>query len=76
MEPPNLPPLGSRRDFGFTRENIKNLISQDEEIKKILKDLVRVTMHKVDLVEAVKSRQNAMVATEATTDLSDEYDSE
>lgn len=44
-----LPPIGGRRGLSLTRENIKSLINKDEDIKKILKDLVRVTMNKVDL---------------------------
>lgn len=44
-----LSPIGGRRGLTFTRDNIKSLISKDEDIKKILKDLVRVTMNKVDL---------------------------
>lgn len=30
------------------------MISQDEDIKKILKDLVRVTMQKVDLMQMME----------------------
>lgn len=42
----------TRRDGGgFTKEKIKSLISQDDDIRKILKDLVRVTMQKVDLLD-------------------------
>lgn len=44
-----LSPIGSRRGLTFTRDNIKSLINKDEDIKKILKDLVRVTLNKVDL---------------------------
>lgn len=56
MDPQSMmPPIGGRRDLGFTREDIKNLISQDSDIKSILKDLVRVTMKKVDLVEQVQT---------------------
>lgn len=44
-----MPPIGSRRGLTLTRDNIKSLINKDEDIKKILKDLVRVTMTKVDL---------------------------
>jgi hypothetical protein len=50
-------PFGGRRDSGFTKERIKSLISQDTDIRKILKDLVRVTMQKVDLLEIVKNRK-------------------
>ncbi|KAI5634230.1 hypothetical protein NE865_13031 [Phthorimaea operculella] len=65
---PLLPPIGSRRELGgFTRENIKNLISHDQDIKKILKDLVRVTMTKVDLVEAVNARRNMELHKYTTT---------
>ncbi|XP_073952654.1 uncharacterized protein [Choristoneura fumiferana] len=54
-------PIGGRRSMGmgFTREHIKTLISQDEDIKKILKDLVRVTMQKVDLIDMINARRNA-----------------
>lgn len=48
-------PFLARRGFGFTKEKIKSLISQDEDIRKILKDLVRVTMQKVDLLEMMKT---------------------
>ncbi|XP_072949749.1 uncharacterized protein [Epargyreus clarus] len=65
---PLLPPIGSRRDFGFTRENIKNLISQDDDIKKILKDLVKVTMQKVDLVEMINARRGQMEGSENLQD--------
>lgn len=44
--------------MGFTREHIKSLISHDEDIKKILKDLVRVTMQKVDLIDMINARRN------------------
>lgn len=44
-----MPPIDGRRALSFTRDSIKSLISKDEDIKKILKDLVRVTMSKVDL---------------------------
>ncbi|XP_063394601.1 sporozoite surface protein 2-like [Cydia fagiglandana] len=50
-------PLHTRRDSGNAREHIKSLISQDEDIKKILKDLVKVTMKKVDLLEMIKARR-------------------
>ncbi|XP_053605823.1 uncharacterized protein LOC128672597 [Plodia interpunctella] len=60
------PPNG-RRDFGFTKENIKSLISQDGDIRKILKDLVRVTMQKVDLQEMIKNRRNDMLTSTTTT---------
>ncbi|XP_060802204.1 uncharacterized protein LOC132902162 [Amyelois transitella] len=66
---PSAPMVNGRRDFGFTKDNIKSLISQDEDIRKILKDLVRVTMQKVDLQEMIKSRRMAFIATstEGTT---------
>lgn len=44
-----LSPISGRRGLSLTRDNIKSLINKDEDIKKILKDLVRVTMNKVDL---------------------------
>ncbi|CAG9787396.1 unnamed protein product [Diatraea saccharalis] len=50
--------VDGRRDAGFTKERIKNLISQDGDIRKILKDLVRVTMQKVDLLEMMNTRRN------------------
>nr|XP_034828773.1 uncharacterized protein LOC117986061 [Maniola hyperantus] len=74
---PLQPPLPGRRAMGplaFTRENIKSLISQDEDIRKILKDLVRVTMQKVDLMQLINSnRPNAASARpeRAAADLSD-----
>ncbi|XP_045496899.1 uncharacterized protein LOC123695182 [Colias croceus] len=49
-------PFFARRDLGFTKDNIKSLISQDMDIRKILKDLVRVTMQKVDLMQLMNSR--------------------
>ncbi|CAH1635551.1 unnamed protein product [Spodoptera littoralis] len=57
--PPNKIPIPpqTRRDFsaGFTKEKIKGLIAQDNDIRKILKDLVRVTMQKVDLLDMINS---------------------
>lgn len=52
-----IPLGGTRRDFsaGFTKEKIKSLISQDDDIRKILKDLVRVTMQKVDLLDMIST---------------------
>ncbi|OWR44072.1 uncharacterized protein LOC116769226 [Danaus plexippus] len=50
-------PQPKRRGLSFTRENIKSLISNDDDIRKILKDLVRVTMQKVDLMELINSRR-------------------
>lgn len=56
---PNLQlPIVGRRDFGFTKDRIKSLISQDGDIRKILKDLVRVTMQKVDLLDMIQKRQS------------------
>ncbi|CAK1579097.1 unnamed protein product [Parnassius mnemosyne] len=52
------PPIGGRRNVEFTRQHIKSLISQDQDIRKILKDLVRVTMQKVDLLEMINSRRS------------------
>lgn len=50
-----IPPMPSaRRNYAFTKDKIKNLINQDDDIRKILKDLVRVTMQKVDLVDKIK----------------------
>ncbi|XP_045515361.1 uncharacterized protein LOC123708611 [Pieris brassicae] len=53
----NQNPFFARREFGLTKENIKSLISQDTDIRKILKDLVRVTMQKVDLMQLLKAKQ-------------------
>lgn len=50
-------PIIGRRDFGFTKDKIKSLISQDDDIRKILKDLVRVTMQKVDLLQLINNRK-------------------
>ncbi|VVC94287.1 unnamed protein product [Leptidea sinapis] len=47
-----------RRDLSLTKENIKNLISQDADIRKILRDLVRVTMQKADLMQMLSARRN------------------
>ncbi|XP_047532113.1 uncharacterized protein LOC125067497 [Vanessa atalanta] len=55
---PQIPPVPGRRGFGFTKENVKALISKDEDIRKILKDLVRVTMQKVDLMNLLNGKQN------------------
>ncbi|CAH2234441.1 uncharacterized protein LOC120626951 [Pararge aegeria] len=72
---PIQPPLPGRRGLGpiaFTRENIKSLISQDEDIRKILKDLVRVTMQKVDLMQLLNNKQNVgNVKQEHAADVSD-----
>ncbi|XP_075976324.1 uncharacterized protein LOC142976700 [Anticarsia gemmatalis] len=61
------PPIGSRRSFGFTKEKIKSVISQDDDIRKILKDLVRVTMQKVDLMDMVNGPQNVPEQTPVTS---------
>lgn len=53
-------PINSRRGFGLTKEKIKSLINQDGDIRKILKDLVRVTMQKVDLIELQKGSDSNM----------------
>ncbi|CAK1543844.1 unnamed protein product [Leptosia nina] len=50
-------PFFGRRDFGLTKDNIKSLISQDMDIRKILKDLVRVTMQKVDLMQLLNGKR-------------------
>ncbi|XP_050349226.1 uncharacterized protein LOC126772736 [Nymphalis io] len=63
-----------RRGFGFTKENVKALISKDEDIRKILKDLVRVTMQKVDLMNLLKGRQN--VKTKEDSSIDNDSDSE
>ncbi|XP_052739953.1 uncharacterized protein LOC112043573 [Bicyclus anynana] len=70
---PMQPLLPARRVTGypgFTRETIKSLISQDEDIRKILRDLVRVTMQKADLMQMMNGRQAAQ-ATPARADDSD-----
>ncbi|KAG7309810.1 hypothetical protein JYU34_004312 [Plutella xylostella] len=48
-----------RRQFVDTKDNIRGLIAQDEDIKRILKELVRVTMQKVTLVEQLKEKQTS-----------------
>lgn len=55
--PNNIPPgFPTRRDFSvFTKEKIKGLIAKDDDIRKILKDLVRVTMQKVDLQDMINA---------------------
>ncbi|CAB3235333.1 unnamed protein product [Arctia plantaginis] len=53
-------PINSRRGLGLTKEKIKSLINQDGDIRKILKDLVRVTMQKVDLIELQKGNGSNM----------------
>ncbi|KAG6441701.1 hypothetical protein O3G_MSEX001930 [Manduca sexta] len=67
-----IPPVGGRRDFGFTKEKIKSLISQDDDIRKILKDLVRVTMQKVDLMDMINGR--SPVAKNVKSEVSDSED--
>ncbi|XP_026749740.3 uncharacterized protein LOC113510484 isoform X2 [Galleria mellonella] len=74
MQPKMQPPIGGRRDFGFTKERIKSLISQDEDIRKILKDLVRVTMQKVDLLEMYNARRNANIKNEKSNYSDEEYE--
>ncbi|XP_049693221.2 uncharacterized protein LOC126053878 [Helicoverpa armigera] len=57
--------LPTRRDMsGFTKEKIKSLIAQDHDIRKILKDLVRVTMQKVDLLDMINSTPENVPKTE------------
>lgn len=56
-----IPPVDGRRNVGFTRDYIRSLISQDQDIRKILKDLVRVTMQKVDLMEMINSRRSVNI---------------
>ncbi|KAM3967104.1 uncharacterized protein ACR2FA_011953 [Aphomia sociella] len=68
------PPTGGRRDFGFTKERIKSLIAQDADIRNILKDLVRVTMQKVDLLEMINARRNANIKSEKSNDSYEEYE--
>ncbi|XP_028174319.1 uncharacterized protein LOC114362932 [Ostrinia furnacalis] len=68
-------PFGARKSLGFTKEKIKSLISQDADIRKILKDLVRVTMQKVDLLEMVKARRSNAGRNSETSLNSDDYDS-
>ncbi|XP_059054644.1 uncharacterized protein LOC131848723 [Achroia grisella] len=68
------PPIGGRREFGFTKERIKSLIAQDDDIRKILKDLVRVTMQKVDLLEMINARRNGNVNIETTNNSDEDYD--
>lgn len=62
------PPIGGRRDFGFTKEKIKSLISNDEDIRKILKDLVRVTMQKVDLQDMLTAKNYGNMKSEIPDD--------
>lgn len=67
-------PINSRRDFGFTKEKIKSLISQDNDIRKILKDLVRVTMQKVEVMDMVKDKTET--TTPSKNEDEDDYDDE
>ncbi|KAH9645047.1 hypothetical protein HF086_005592 [Spodoptera exigua] len=73
-------PQQTRRDLsGFTKEKIKGLIAQDNDIRKILKDLVRVTMQKVDLLDMLNSnKRDDEEVTEITSPTSlfdlEEYD--
>lgn len=58
-----------RRSGGvsFTKDHIKKLISHDEDIKKILRDLVRVTMQKINVLDMIKAsgkREKENVKTE------------
>ncbi|CAG9136548.1 unnamed protein product [Plutella xylostella] len=55
----NNPHHSGRRQFVDTKDNIRGLIAQDEDIKRILKELVRVTMQKVTLVEQLKEKQTS-----------------
>lgn len=73
IKPKFSPIIPQRRGLTFTRENIKSLISKDEDIRKILKDLVRVTMQKVDLMQLIKRKQNVI---KKNSEISDESDSE
>ncbi|CAH2040210.1 unnamed protein product, partial [Iphiclides podalirius] len=66
------PPIDGRRNVEFTREHIRSLISQDQDIRKILKDLVRVTMQKVDLMEMINSRR-AVNDVNSEEEKSDDY---
>lgn len=54
------PPIGSRRSYGFTKDRIKSLINEDDDIRKILKDLVRVTMQKADLVDMINTNRGSV----------------
>lgn len=72
IRPKIQPPVPERRGLSFTRDNIKSLISKDEDIRKILKDLVRVTMQKVDLMELLKNRNSV----KRNSDMSNESESD
>ncbi|CAH0723949.1 unnamed protein product, partial [Brenthis ino] len=72
-QPKLSPTIPQRRGLSFTRENIKSLISKDEDIRKILKDLVRVTMQKVNLMQLIKAKQNVI---KKNSEMSDESGSE
>ncbi|XP_046967594.1 uncharacterized protein LOC124535426 [Vanessa cardui] len=71
---PQMPQVPGRRGLGFTKENIKALIAKDEDIRKILKDLVRVTMQKVDLMNLLNGKQNAKQKEESSIDSNSEND--
>lgn len=69
---PPIQPIPQRRGLALTRENVKSLISKDEDIKKILRDLVRVAMQKVDLMQLINAKQNAVTSDpERSADVSD-----
>ena len=64
----------SRRGGGFTKDKIKSLISQDNDIRKILKDLVRVTMQKVDLLDLINTRRSGQNNPDASGNSEEEDD--
>ncbi|CAH2085797.1 unnamed protein product [Euphydryas editha] len=69
---PSMPPIPQRRGLALTRENVKSLISKDEDIKKILRDLVRVAMQKVDLMQLLSAKQNVVKTdSDRSADVSD-----
>ena len=68
IRPKLQPPIPERRGMSFTRDNIKSLIAKDEDIRKILKDLVRVTMQKVDLMELMKNRNAEKMNSDASNE--------
>lgn len=67
-------PIDGRRNFGFTKEKIKSLISQDDDIRKILKDLVRVTMQKVDVMEMINGKKNVVTTDNALLNSEEDYE--
>lgn len=69
-----LPPIGGRRSFGLTKEKIKGLISHDDDIRKILRDLVRVTMQKVEVLDMIHNNKNGVRARNNDDDDNFEYD--